>query len=170
MAYSAPRQTYAPIEQSKEMKQRVVDHLLTHYDPLARTQVNMIRTLQTSQATLVKYLAELKGEGLITERVFGTSVVYEIHYDIATTRGLAEEYKIFDLDLYAAAHITDTRGWKAYVFNFGPITYISARHQNGFAIGIPIYDKDLKELIQAFSLGLNLEMIITALGQALSER
>lgn len=144
--------------------------MLTHYDPLARTQVNMMRALQTSQATLVKYLAELKGEGLITERAFGTAVVYEIHYETAVSRNLANKYKIFDLDLYAAAHRTDTHGWKAYVFNFGQVAYIFARHENGFSIGIPIYDKNIKELVEALSLGLDLEMIITALGQALSER
>jgi hypothetical protein len=152
------------------MKQRVVDYLLTHYDPIERTQVNMMRALQTSQATLVKYLAELKGEGLVIERPFGTAVIYEIHYDIAVSRGLAERYKIFDLDVYAAAHRADTQGWKAYVFNFGPMLYIFARHKDGFTMGIPIYDKDLKELVQAFSLGLNFEMIITALGQALEGR
>lgn len=164
------RQTYTLQDQAQQMRQRVVDYLLTHYDPLERTQVNMMRALQTSQATLVKYLAELKGEGLVTERPFGTAVVYEIHYDIGVSKGLAEKYKIFDLDLYAAAHRTDTQGWKAYVFNFGPMLYIFARHKDGFTIGIPIYDKDLKELVQAFSLGLNFEMIITALGQALKER
>jgi len=163
-------QTYTLQDQAQDMKQRVVDYLLTHYDPIERTQINMTRALQTSQATLVKYLAELKGGGLVIERPFSTAVIYEIHYDIAVSRGLAERYKIFDLDVYAAAHRADTQGWKAYVFNFGPMLYIFARHKDGFTMGIPIYDKDLKELVQAFSLGLNFEMIITALGQAFKEK
>jgi hypothetical protein len=149
------------------MKPRVVDYLLTHYNSLERTQVNMIRALQISQATLVKYLAELKGEGLVTEKPFGTAVVYDIHYDIAVSRCLAEKYKIFDYELYAAARKTDTQGWKAWVFNFGIMLYIFARHKDGFTIGIPIYDKDLKELVKAFSIGLNFEAIVKALGQDL---
>jgi len=169
MTYPNLRQTYALQDQGHEMKQRVVDYLLTHYNPIERTQVNMMRALQTSQATLVKYLAELRGEGLVIERPFSTAVIYEIHYDIAVSKGLAERYKIFDLDLYAAAHTIDTQGWKAYVFNFGSMLYIFARHKDGFTIGIPIYDEDLKELVQAFSLGLNFEMIISALGHVLKE-
>jgi hypothetical protein len=163
-------QGLVPQDQAQDMRQRLVDYLLTHYDPLERTQVNMIRALQTSQATLVKYLSELKGEGLVIERPFGTAVIYQIQYDIGVGKGIVEKYKIFDLDLYAKAHRTDTQGWKAYVFDFGPMVYIFARHKDGFTIGIPIFDKDLKELVQAFSLGLQFETIITALGQALQGR
>lgn len=119
--------------------------------------------LGMSQATLVKYLAGLKGERLVVEKPFGTAVVYEIPYDIAIARGLADKYEIFDLDKYLAAkNQPSSREWTGKVFNFGYVVYIYATHKDGFKIGIPILDKDKKELVEAVALGLNIEAIFTA--------
>jgi len=152
--------------QRQEVRSKVIDYLLLHQNPFHRTQVAIIRALEISQATLVKYLAELRGEGLVIERPFGTAVIYEILYDVAIARGFTEKYKIFDLD-----HMTilgaDNQGWSGKVYNFGELVYINARHKDGFALGIPIYDKDIRELIRAVTLGLNFGMIITAIGEAL---
>jgi len=151
---------------SKAMRERIVDYLLTHNEPSERTQVNIMRTLGTSQATVVKYLAELKGQGLVIERPLGTAVVYEIQYDVAINQGLAEKYKIFDLDSYLAAHGQQNQEWKGKVFKFGGMVYIFARHINGFTIGIPIYDKEWRELVEAIALGLNLEGLLTEINRA----
>lgn len=131
----------------------------------------MMRALGMSQATLVKYLAELKGERLILEKPFGTAVVYEIPYDIAITRGLAEKYEIFDSDKFlAVTNQPSNQEWMGRVFNFGDVVYIYARHKSGSTIGVPIYDNDWKELIQAGALGLNLGAVITAIINYLQQR
>jgi len=152
--------------QRQEVRTKVIDYLLTHQNPFHRTQVAIMRALEISQATLVKYLAELRGEGLVIERPFGTAVIYEILYDVAIARGFAEKYKIFDLDNMAMLG-ADNQEWSGKVYNFSELVYISARHRNGFALGFPIYDKDVRELIQAVTLRLNLGIIIAAIGKAL---
>ena len=140
-------------------RERIVDYLLTHHSPIERTQINVMRALGISQATLAKYLAELRGEGLIAERPFGTAVIYEILYDVAIIKGIAEKFKIFDLDSYLAAHGQQNQEWKGAVFDFKGMVYIFVRHVSGSIIGIPIYDKEWKELVQVFALGLNLEAL-----------
>jgi len=147
-----------------QKRETVIDYLLTHHDAFKRTQISIMRGLGVSQATLVKYLAELRGEGLVDEKSFGTAVVYEIPYDKAIARGLAGKYEIFDLDKYLMAKSQPiNEEWKGKVFNFKDAVYIYARHKDGFTIGIPIYDKDWKELIQAVALGLNIEAFISAI-------
>jgi len=146
---------------SKAMRDRLLDYLFTHHATLERTQVNIIRALSVSQATVVKHLAELKGQGLIIERAFGTAVVYDIQYDIVINQGIADKYKIFDLDSYLAAHGQRNNEWKGKVFKFGSMIYIYIRHVNGFTVGIPIYDKEWRELVEAFAMGLNFEGLIS---------
>ncbi len=127
--------------------------------------------LGMSQATLVKYLAGLKGERLVVEKPFGTAVVYEIPYDIAIASGLADKYEIFDLDKYLAAKSQpSSREWAGRVFNFVDVVYIHAIHKDGFKIGIPIRDKDKKELVEAVALGLNIEAIFTAIVNYFAQR
>jgi len=124
----------------------------------------MMRDLAISQATLVKYIAELQGEGLVVEKPFGTAVVYEILYDTAIARGLVDRFKIFDLDNYLAAKSQKgSQQWTGKVYNFGDVVYIHARHTNGFTVGIPVYDKDWKELVQAVALGLNVDAFFSAI-------
>jgi len=147
-----------------QKREIVIDYLLTHHNPLERTQINIMRSLGLSQATLVKYLAELRGEGLVVERPFGTAVIYEILYDVAISKGLAEKHAIFDLNKYLTTKSQpSSQEWVGKVFNFGDVVYIYARHKNGFVIGIPIYDKDWKELVQAVALGLNIEAVFSAI-------
>lgn len=123
-----------------------------------------MNALGISQATLVKYLAEFKGEGLVLEKPFGTAIVYEIPYDRAIARGLADKYEIFDLDKYLATKSQpSSQEWVGRVFNFVDAVYIHATHKDGFKIGIPIRDKDRKELVEAVALGLNIEAIFTAI-------
>lgn len=157
-----------PQEQKREM---IIDYLLTHHSPFQRTQINIMRALGLSQATLVKYLAELKGEGLIVQKPFGTAVIYEILYDVAIARKLGEKYEIFDVDKYLTAKSQlNNQEWTGKVFNFGDMVYIHARHKGGFAVGIPVYDKDWKELVEAVALGLNIEAFITAVVNYFSQR
>lgn len=119
----------------------------------------------------MKYLAGLKGEGLVAEKPFGTAVVYEIPYDIARARGLADKYEIFDLDKYLTAkNQPSSQEWVGRVFNFGDVVYIYATHKSGFKIGIPIRDKDKKELVEAVALGLNIEAIFTAIVNYFAQR
>lgn len=147
-----------------QKKEIIIEYLLTHSNSLQRTQINIMKALGMSQATLVKYLAELKGEGLIGEKPFGTAVVYEIPYDIAIARGLGAKYEIFDSEKFlAATNQQINQEWTGRVFKFGGVVYIHARHRDGFTIGIPIYDKDWKEVVQAVTLGLNLGAVITAI-------
>jgi hypothetical protein len=150
----------------------IIDYLLTHQNPFQRTQISMMRELGLSQATLVRYLAELKGEGLVVERPFGSAVVYEISYDVAIARGLVKKYEtLFDLSQYlAATGQQNNQEWTGKVFKFGDDIYIYARHKNGFTIGIPIYDKDWKELVQAAALGLNIQAVITAIVSYFGQR
>jgi len=123
-----------------------------------------MRALNISQATLMRLLSEMKGEGLVVERPFGTAMVYEIPYDVAVERGLAKEFEVFDLEAYLTAHNQPNNGeWIRKVFNFGDVVYIYARHRSGWTIGIPVFDKSWKELIQGVALGLNIEAIITAI-------
>jgi hypothetical protein len=155
----------------QEKKEIIIDYLLTHRNPFQRIQISITRALGISQATLVRYLSELKGEGLVVEKPFGTAVVYEILYDVAVARGLVGKYEIFDLDKYLAAkNQLNNQEWIGRVFNFGDMVYIHARHNSGFTIGIPIYDKDWKELVQAVALGLNIEAFITAVGNYLQQK
>lgn len=155
----------------RQKREMVIDYLLTHHNPFQRTQVSIMRALGISQATLVRYLAELKGEGLVVEKPFGTAVVYEILYDVAVARRLVGKYEIFDLDKYLATkNQLGSQEWTGKVFNFGDMVYICARHKNGFTIGIPIYDKDWKELVEAVALGLNIEAFITAIVNYLQQR
>jgi len=148
----------------------IIDYLLTHH-PFQRTQISIMRDLGISQATLVRYLAELKGERLVVERPVGTAVVYEIPYDVAIVRGLAKKYEIFDLDQYLAATTQqNNQEWTGKVFNFGDVVYIYARHIGGSTIGIPVYDKDWKELVQAVALGLNIQAVITAIVNYFGQR
>lgn len=155
----------------KQKREIIIDYFLKHHNPFQRTQVSIMRALGISQATLVRYLAELKGEGLIVEKPFGTAVIYEILYDVAIVKGLVDKYMIFDLDKYLAVKDQlSNQEWSGKVFNLGDMVYIYIRHQNGFTVGIPIYDKDWKELIEAVSLGLNIEAIFTAIANYLQQR
>ena len=151
--------------QRKIMRERIVDYLLIHHDSLERTQINIMRALGISQATLVKYLAELRGEGLIVERPFGTAVIYEIQYDVAITKGMAKKFEIFDLDSYLAAHRQQNQEWKGMVFDFKGMVYIFVRHISGSIIGIPIYDTEWEELIRLITIGLNLEALLADIGR-----
>ena len=154
----------SPITQQLQKRDSIIDYLLRHSNPFHRTQIEIMRNLGISQATLVRYLAELKGEGLILERPFGTAVIYEIQYEIAVARGLTEKFKIFDLNEYLKAKNQPiNQEWVGKVFNFGDAVYIYARHQSGFTLGIPIYDKDWKELVQAVAMGLSVEAFFSAL-------
>jgi len=164
--------SYEVISVSQPQKREIIiEYLLTHHNSFLRTQISIMRALGISQATLVKYLAELKGEGLVVEKPFGTAVVYEIPYDVAIARGLVGRYEIFDLDRYLAAkNQTSNQEWVGKVFNFGNAVYIYARHKDGFTIGIPIYDKDWKELVQAVALGLDIEAFITGIVNYFQQR
>jgi hypothetical protein len=155
-----------------QRRQMIIHYLLTHRNPLQRTQVNILRDLGMSQATLVKYLAELKGEGLVLEKPFGTAVVYEILYDVAITKGLVnKKYEIFDYNTFlAATNQPSNQEWTGKVFNFGDMVYIYAKHRDGFAIGVPIYDKDWKELIQGAARGLNVVAFIAAIVNYFGQR
>jgi len=162
--------SYEVISQPQK-REIITEYLLTHHDPFQRTQISIMRALRMSQATLVRYLSELKGEGLVVERSFGTSVVYEIPYDIAIAKGIAEKYEIFDSDKFlVVTNQLNNQEWKGRVFNFGDVVYIYARHKDGFTIGIPIYDKDWKEIVQAVTLGLNLGAVITAIANYLQQK
>ena len=159
-----------PIQQLQK-RDSIVDYLLTHSNPFHRTQIGIMRALGISQATLAKYLAELKGEGLVLERPFGTAVIYEIQYEIAIARGLTERYKIFDLNEHLKAKNQPiNQEWIGKVFNFGDAVYIYAKHQSGFALGIPVFDKDWKEIIQAVALGLNVEAFFSAFVNYLGQK
>jgi len=84
---------------------------------------------------------------------------------------LAEKYEIFDSDKFlVVTNQLNNQEWKGRVFNFGDVVYIYARHKDGFTIGIPIYDKDWKELVQAVTLGLNLGAVITAIANYLQQK
>lgn len=155
---------YVPVALPAQKREPVVRYLLTHNNPFYRTQVSLMRALNMSQATLMRLLSEMRGEGLVVERPFGTAVVYEIPYDVAVARGLAKEYEIFDLEAYLAAHNQPSNGdWTRKVFNFGDVVYIYAKHRSGSIIGIPVDDKDWKELIRGVALGLHIETFITAI-------
>lgn len=154
-----------------QRRQMIIDYLLTHHNPFQRTQISIMRDMGISQATLVKYLAELKGEGVIVEKPFGSAVVYEILYDVALTRGLVDKkYEIFNYDTFlAATNQPNTHEWIGKVFNFGDMVYIYARHKEGFLVGIPIYDKDWKELVQAVAHGLNIAAFISYVANSLGQ-
>jgi len=124
----------------------------------------MLRALGISQATLVKYLAELRGGGLIVQKPFGTAVVYEILYDVAIVRGLANKYEIFDLNRFLIANNQPQNPeWIGKVFNFRDMVYIYAKHKDGFTVGIPVYDNDWKGVVEAVALGLNIQAFINAM-------
>jgi hypothetical protein len=88
------------------MKERIVVHLLCNLKTEDRTQKTLIRSLETSQTTLVRNLAELIGEGLLTESRFGTNTVYSIgSIEQAAGRGyvqriMREEFGDLVLELY----------------------------------------------------------------------
>lgn len=156
------------ISLSQLRKEAIINYLITHRNPFQRTQKSTMDALGISQATLVKYLAELKGEGLLLEKPFGTAVVYEIPYDMVITRGLAAKYEIFDSEKFLAlTNQSSNSEWTGRVFKFGDVVYIHARHRGGFTFGIPIHDKDWKELVEAVALGLNLGAVITAIANYL---
>jgi len=146
---------------SKTIRERIVIYLLNHPEPSERTQIRIMQGAGASQATVVRYLAELKGQGLVTERPFGTSMIYEVQFDKAIAQGLVDRYQIFNLDNYLAAHNQTNADWTGKVFKFGSMVYIYVHHTSGFNLGIPIYDKEWKELVEGFALGLNLEALFT---------
>lgn len=150
-----------------QTRQKIIDYLLRNHNPLFRTQVSMMNALGMSQATIVRYISELKGEGIVTEKAFGTAVIYQILYDRAIARGLAEEYVIFDLEYLKKVKGHDINGWTGKVYNFNDEIFITAGHESGFSMTIPIHDKDLKELVKAASLGLNFGILISAIAEHL---
>ena len=153
---------------SKAMKDRLLDYLLTHHEALERTQVNIMRALGTSQATLAKHLAEFKGQGLILERAFGTAVVYDVQYSAVINQGMAKRYERFDLNQFLGAHGLQSQDWSGKVFVFGDMVYIFANHTSGFNIGIPMYGKERRERVEALTLGLNIEALIVNIIRALN--
>jgi hypothetical protein len=153
-----------PVGWPAQRRETVVKYLLTHSDPSCRTQGSIMRALNMSQATLMRLLSEMKGGGLLVEKPFGTAMVYELPYDVAVAKGLAREYEIFNVETFLAIHDQPNNGdWTRKVFNFGDVVYIYAQHRSGATLGIPVYDKNLKELIQGAALGLNIEAIIAAI-------
>lgn len=150
-----------------QTRQNIINYLLRNHNPLFRTQVSMMNALGMSQATIVRYISELKGEGTVIEKPFGTAVIYQILYDRAIARGLAEEYVIFDLEYLKRVKGHDMNGWTGKVYNFSDEIFITARHESGFSMTIPIYDRDLKEMVKAASLGLNFGILISAIADYL---
>jgi hypothetical protein len=146
---------------ARTIRERIVIYLLNHPEPNDRTQIKIMTGAGASQATVVRYLAELIGQGLITERPFGTSMIYEVQFEKVISQGLVKSYEIFDLDNYFALHNQANQEWTGKVFKFGNMIYLYAHHVSGFNIGIPIYDKEWRELIEGFALGLNLEALFT---------
>jgi hypothetical protein len=151
--------------QQLQTRQRIVDYLLINHNPLLRTQTMMMQTLGISQATLVRYISVLKGEGIVVEKPFCTAVIYEIPHDVAIAKGLAEKYMIFNLEHLKKIKGYNANGWTGKVYNFNEVIYITARHESGFSMTVPIYDKDLKELVKATALGLNLGILINAIAE-----
>lgn len=154
-------------KKQRQTRQKIIDYLLINHNPLFRTQIYMMNALGISQATLVKYISELKGEGIVIEKPFGTAVIYEIPHDVAIARGLAEKYMIFDLEYLKKVKGYNANGWTGKVYNFNEVIFITARHESAFSITIPIYDKDLKELVKAAALGLNFGILINAIAELL---
>ena len=160
-----PKGTELALSQTKE---RIVDAVLASQSIFNRTQVALLNALGISQATLVRYISELKGEGIVIERPFGTSVIFEVAYDVAIARGYANKYLI--LDSTNLKHLNlGSKEWTVKVYNFRSVVYISARHKDGLSLGIPIYDNDLKELINAVSGGLNFVNLLSAIAKALEK-
>lgn len=152
-------------QQQLQTRQRIVDYLLINHNPLLRTQTMMIQKLGISQATLVRYISVLEGEGAVVEKPFGTAVIYEILHDVAIAKGRAEKHMIFDLEHLKKIKGYNVKGWTGKVYNFNEVIYIAARHESGFSLAVPIYDKDLKELVKATALGLNLGILINAIAE-----
>lgn len=152
-------------QQQLQTRQRIVDYLLINHNPLLRTQTMMTQTLGISQATLVRYISVLKGEGIVVEKPFGTAVIYEMPHDVAIAKGLAEKYMIFNLEHLKKINGYNANGWTGKVYNFNEVIYITARHESGFSMMVPIYDRDLKELVKATALGLNLGILINTIAE-----
>jgi hypothetical protein len=152
-------------QQQLQTRQRIVDYLLINHNPLFRTQTMMIQTLGISQATLVRYISVLEGEGAVVEKPFGTAVIYEILHDVVIAKGLVEKYMIFNLEHLNKIKGHNVNGWRGKVYNFNEMIYITARHESGFSMTVPIYNKDLKELVKAAALGLNLGVLVNAIAE-----
>ena len=163
--------TFPTLESSvaRTIRERIVVYLLNHPEPSDRTQIRIMTGVGASQATIVRYLAELIGQGLIAARPFGTSMIYEVQFEKAIRQGLVPDtYKIFDLDSFLALNSQQNPEWTGKVFKFGNMIYIYVRHISGFEIGIPIHDKEWKELIEGLSLGLNLEALFAGFARFIS--
>lgn len=95
------------ISHPAELKGQIVRTLLEASPEGGITQVKLIDMLKTSQMTAIRYVSELKGEGVLSEERFGTSTMYSIaSLDTAKERGylrevVSEEYEGLRVRVFA---------------------------------------------------------------------
>ena len=89
------------------MKNEIVHYLIKEmYEPENRSQKAIIKSLKSSQMTIIKYISELKGEDVVKEEKLGTNVMYSVRsLDFAYAKGylkkiVEEKYKMFTVRIF----------------------------------------------------------------------